>query len=170
MLQYGSTSAAPLCHSRSRRPLQKLLRLIDLGSQVWASPTIGVVQHHKRAVVLPDPLLGELALAISSNVSKMVPHNDRQDVGRRGQGSPQLQNQRRLLAVHLGLESALVVCLAQRADGSSAAAVFAHCDESGASLGVVLVLLVLLRVLVRGCLPGRPRLRHRRRLRQQRPW
>jgi hypothetical protein len=70
MLQYGSTSAAPSVPSRSRRPLQKLLRLIDLGSQVWASPAIGVVQHHQGAVVLPDPLLGELALAISSNVSK----------------------------------------------------------------------------------------------------
>lgn len=84
MLQYGSTSAAPSVPSRSRRPLQKLLRFIDLGSQVWASPAIGVVQHHQGAVVLPDPLLGELALAVSSNVSNMVPHNDRQDVERRG--------------------------------------------------------------------------------------
>ena len=136
MLQYNSTSA--LRPGRSRRLLQKLLRLIDLGSQVRAPSSIGMVQHHEIAVVLPDPLLGELALAIS--VVRMSTMQHHKAVGRRG-NSPQLQNQRRLLAVHLRLESAFVVCLPQRSDGTGAAAVFAHRYESGSSLGVVLVFL-----------------------------
>jgi hypothetical protein len=64
MLQYSSTSHPPPW--RSRCLLQKLLRLINLRSQVRAPPPIGMIQHHKRTVVLPDPLLRKVALAISS--------------------------------------------------------------------------------------------------------
>lgn len=45
--------------------LEELLGLVDLGGEVGAAATVGVVQQHQGAVGLADLLLGEGALAVS---------------------------------------------------------------------------------------------------------
>jgi hypothetical protein len=37
--------------------VEELLGLVNLGSQVWAAPTIGVVEQHELTVLLADLVL-----------------------------------------------------------------------------------------------------------------
>jgi hypothetical protein len=42
--------------------IEKFLRFVDLGCQVWTAAAIGVVQQHELAVVLADLFLGQGSL------------------------------------------------------------------------------------------------------------
>jgi hypothetical protein len=56
------------CRSTLRSLVEKLLGFVDLGRQVGASASIGVVEQHERAVSLSDLFLGDGALAIKEGM------------------------------------------------------------------------------------------------------
>jgi hypothetical protein len=83
-----------------------------------------VIQHHQRAVVFSDTLLGELAFTIGVMLSANHPkkhmttqlntlHSMRAEEER---DEPELEDKGGLAPIHLGLESTFVKCLAQRTD------------------------------------------------------
>lgn len=123
--------------------LQELLRLVDLGGEVRAAASIGVVEEHHGSVGLADFVLRDLFLATEKsglalsvfrnpNGSTMVPA--RSKPRRRSQGGWSLlqrQDQARLFLVHLGLEAALVKGLPKR---TNAAARPSPCDKTSPPL------------------------------------
>jgi hypothetical protein len=73
-----------------------------------------VIQHHQRAVVFSDTLLGELAFTIGVMLSaNHTLHSMRAEEER---DEPELEDKGGLAPIHLGLESTFVKCLAQRTD------------------------------------------------------
>lgn len=48
--------------------LQKLFRFVDFRREVGTPASIGVVQHHERAVIFADAFFGHLALASFYNI------------------------------------------------------------------------------------------------------
>lgn len=100
-----------------RALLQKLFRLVDLGRQVRASASIGVVQQHHLPVLLADHVTRDAAFPLQElpvSTASICPEHERKPAslqycfagGRRNIRS--LQNQRRLPPRHLLLEPAFV--------------------------------------------------------------